>query len=86
MADVKTVRGTIGGVVVTTSEENAGRVSGFEPLDETATEESGYEAMKVADLQAEIDRRNEGREEADLIPSDGKKADLIAALEADDTK
>jgi hypothetical protein len=46
----------------------------------------GYDGMKVADLQAEIDKRNEGREEADLIPSDGKKADLIAALSADDTK
>jgi len=48
--------------------------------------ESAYTGQKVDDLKAEIDRRNEGREEADLIPSDGKKADLIAALEADDNK
>lgn len=44
----------------------------------------GYEGMKVADLKAEIDRRNEGRGEADLLSSDGKKADLVAVLEADD--
>lgn len=46
--------------------------------------EGGYESMTVADLRAEIESRNEGREEEDLIPSDGKKADLVAALSADD--
>ncbi|HET6816881.1 MAG TPA: hypothetical protein VFH66_06605 [Mycobacteriales bacterium] len=47
--------------------------------------EGGYSKQKVADLQAEIDRRNEGRDEADQIAPEGeKKADLIAALEADD--
>jgi len=51
---------------------------------EASDDDDGYEAMKVADLHAEIDRRNEGRDEADLIPGDGKKADLVAALEADD--
>ena len=40
--------------------------------------------MKVADLRALIADRNEGRDESDLIPDDGNKADLIAALEADD--
>ena len=44
----------------------------------------GYAAMKVADLQAEAERRNEGRDESELIPTEGKKADLVAALEADD--
>lgn len=47
-------------------------------------EDGGYESMTVADLRAEIESRNEGREEGDLIPSDGKKADLVAALAADD--
>jgi hypothetical protein len=43
--------------------------------------------MTVADLKAELERRNEGRDEADLIAPEGtKKADLIAALEADDAK
>ena len=57
-------------------------------LDEHAVDDSGgeggYESMTVADLRAEIESRNEGREEVDLIPSDGKKADLVAALDADD--
>ena len=34
----------------------------------------------------DVDRRviGEGRDEGDLIPDDGVKADLVAALEADD--
>jgi hypothetical protein len=36
------------------------------------------------ELRAEIARRNDGREEADKLSLDGKKADLIATLEADD--
>lgn len=45
-----------------------------------------YGALTNANLTAEIDRRNEGRDEADQIVPDGaKKADLIRALEADDT-
>ena len=43
-----------------------------------------YEAMTVVALKAEIRSRNEGRADDDLIPADGNKADLIAALEADD--
>lgn len=52
------------------------------------TEESadGYEAHTVAELRMEIDRRNDSRDEADRIPVSGLKADLIAALEADDSK
>lgn len=49
-------------------------------------EPQGYNAMKVADLKAEIDRRNVGRSEADLLSTEGKKDDLIAALGADDSK
>jgi hypothetical protein len=41
MADVKTVRGTIGGVTVETSEENAERLgSTFEPESKTASKSS----------------------------------------------
>lgn len=48
-------------------------------------ESEGYEALKITDLKAEIDRRNEDREDADLItPPGAKKADLIEALQADD--
>lgn len=43
-----------------------------------------YEERTVADLKDEIARRNQGREEADLIPTSGNKPDLIAALAADD--
>lgn len=60
----------VGDHIVSTDDDNGG--------------EGGYESMTVADLRAEIESRNEGREEVDLIPSDGKKADLVAALDADD--
>ncbi|MEU7677874.1 SAP domain-containing protein, partial [Micromonospora taraxaci] len=46
----------------------------------------GYEAMKVADLKAEIERRNQGRDEAGRVSSEGRKPDLIAALKADDER
>lgn len=49
-----------------------------------ATKDTGYDDLKVDELKAEIDSRNDGRDEGDLISTDGKKADLIAALEADD--
>lgn len=55
--------------------------AGAEPADDGPV---GYEAMKVAELHDEIDRRNVGRDEDDLIPSDGLKADLVAALGLDD--
>lgn len=55
-------------------------------LDDDAADEGDYKALKAPDLKAEIDRRNEGRDDADLIPSDGNKAELVAALEADDGK
>lgn len=45
---------------------------------------SKYDGAKVAELRAEIDRRNQGRDEASLIPTDGVRADLVAALVADD--
>lgn len=71
-------------VVVNVDADTAERLvsEGWKPADEAAA--GGYAAMKVADLRAEIERRNEGREEADRLPDDGRKADLIAILEADD--
>lgn len=84
MADVKLVRGTIGGVTVQTSERIAERLGGrFEPAGPAA---EGYEAMKVADLKAEIERRNEGRDEAGRVSAEGRKPDLVAALKADDAR
>lgn len=60
-----------------------GKVLGpeWEPVDAPS---HGYTAMKVADLRAELGRRNEDREGDALLPTDGNKADLIATLEADD--
>ena len=45
-----------------------------------------YTALHVADLEDEIDARNEGRPEDQQISKAGKKADLVAALEADDAQ
>lgn len=46
---------------------------------------SAYAGQKVADLKAEVDRRNGGREDgAKIVLPGGHKSDLIAALEADD--
>lgn len=45
----------------------------------------GYAGLKVGELKDEIDRRNDQRgDEATQISKAGKKADLVAALEADD--
>ena len=50
-------------------------------------QESDYEATTVKELAREVSRRNEGRPDDDLItPDSDRKADLIAALVADDTK
>lgn len=57
------------------------RASGFVQEQEAPDD---YESMKVSDLKAEIDRRNEGRAEEDQIPVTGNKADLVDALTADD--
>ncbi len=48
------------------------------------TDPSAYEAMTVAELKAEIAFRNEGRTDAGRLSTDGVKADLVAALVADD--
>ena len=44
-----------------------------------------FSKWKVDDLRAEVARRNEGRSE-DAQIADGTKAELVAALEADDAK
>lgn len=41
--------------------------------------------MTKAELEDEIDRRNEGREDDAKLSKTGNKADLLAALEADDS-
>lgn len=58
-----------------------------EDSEDEEVEEIDYEAYKVPELVAEIEARNEDREEADqIVPDTSKKSDLIAALIADDEK
>lgn len=45
-----------------------------------------YEDLKVPELVALINERNEGREDDEKISNDGKKAELVSALLADDEK
>ena len=47
-------------------------------------EVKSYGAMKVAELKAYIEARNADRADEDKIPAEGTKAELAAALEADD--
>lgn len=49
-----------------------------------AAENEGYVALTVDALKAEIDKRNESRADDARLTKTGSKADLVAALEADD--
>lgn len=76
------------GVVVSVRDEKVAAMRGVDwsDADEGEPAAEGYAARTVADLRAEIERRNEGRDEAGLLSAEGRKADLVAALQADDTK
>lgn len=52
--------------------------------DAAAADASSDPEPTVAELRAEIDRRNDGREDATRISKGGSKADLLDALAADD--
>ena len=56
------------------------------PASETGDKPRSYADLSKSDLKAEVEARNEARDEDDLIEVDapGNKAELIAALEADD--
>lgn len=45
-----------------------------------------YARQRKSDLEAEVARRNVGRNEADLIPDTGTRDELAAALDADDAR
>lgn len=49
-----------------------------------AAANEGYDALTVDALKAEIDKRNENRADDARLTKSGSKADLVAALEADD--
>jgi hypothetical protein len=74
------------GALVDVSEEKAERLmtQGYTSRDATPAPTSPHSSMKVDELKAEIESRNEGRDEADLLSLEGKKADLVATLAADD--
>lgn len=79
------------GVVRTTSEysfvvpEEVAAKAGLDTVSED--EEKSLDDLSKSELQEEIDRRNNGRDEADQIKPDGKnKPDLLKALQADDGK
>jgi hypothetical protein len=70
----------------------------YDVLDGDATDKNGrvlppvlqaaptLEDLTVPELKDEIARRNQGRDEADQIPTQGNKPDLIAAIAADDNR
>lgn len=62
--------------------------AGWSPVtdDDTTPAPEGYAALKLPELRAEIDKRNEGRADEDKVSAAGNKPDLVAALEADDAK
>lgn len=50
----------------------------------TVSDTGTYEDLTVSELKDEVDRRNDLRGEDEQLSKPGKKADLIAVLEADD--
>lgn len=74
------------GALVEVSEEKGKRLlkQGYKPRGAAPDSTSPHASKNVADLKAEIDRRNEGRDETDLLSVEGNKADLVATLDADD--
>jgi hypothetical protein len=74
------------GALVEVSEEKAERLlkQGYTSRSAASASTSPHASKNVADLKTEIERRNDGREEADLLSVEGKKADLVATLDADD--
>jgi hypothetical protein len=80
-------RNTTTNVVVSVDDSKDDRFGeGWEALDGSESIDTGYKGQKVADLRAEIAKRNKGRGDADLLSDEGNKAELIATLEADDNK
>lgn len=64
--------------------------AGWSPADGSGTTTTAtpgdYSALKKADLEAEIGRRNADRDPAAHIPTDGTVEDLRNALVADDQR
>ena len=76
------------GVVVNLDDAKVERLGpGWEPVGGSSSSGStaeGYDAMTVDQLKDEIRNRNETRDDETRLALTGTKAELIAALEADD--
>jgi hypothetical protein len=76
------------GVVVTVDDAKVARLGiGWEPVGDSSSSGSqaeGYEALTVDELKDEIRARNENRDDDTRLALTGNKAELVAALEADD--
>jgi hypothetical protein len=72
------------GVVFSVDDSKNSRYGGELYGDPDAESGPDYKSMKVADLRAEVAKRNEGRDEASLLSAEGNKTELVAVLEADD--
>jgi hypothetical protein len=80
------------GVVVSVADNKDSRfASGWESYNGESVEATGYQDMKIADLKAELERRNAERDEDGQIQVEGTGKngavlgkDIAAALEADD--
>jgi len=78
---------TMSGVQVSVADEKVDRLiasGGYHLPKREETAPEGYAAMSKADLVAEIDARNEGREGDAVLAKTGNKPDLVSVLEADD--
>lgn len=72
------------GAIFSVDDSKDHRYGGPGYTDPNAPEPTPYDDLKAADLKAEIDERNDGREDDAKMSSQGSKADLIALLVADD--
>lgn len=81
---VRDVEWSDGNFVVPVGLAAAADVPEDEDDEDDADEDDSYDKWTVAQLKTEIDARNEGRNDDVTLSADGKKADLIATLEADD--
>jgi hypothetical protein len=72
------------GALVSCSNETAARLGSEWELADEATKQVANQPVTVAELEAEIDLINASREDdLKIVPVSRKKADLLAALEAD---
>ena len=78
------LKNVVTGVYVNVREDKVELLGSSWTTGEDGPMAEGYAAMKVDELKAEIESRNGDRDEDGLLSTEGKKADLVATLEADD--